>query len=122
MTTDPSGATGAPRRRRPLTALADRRLPWLFLLAAAAYGAFFWSEPIGAGRWSPLGESAIVAGDSESYREFGGGRWASRWAGYPVFLDLVGAFSGSPEAVPRARLLRPVGRSAPARGGGARLG
>ena len=105
MTNDPSGATAAPRRRRPLTALAERRLPWLFLLAAVAYGAVFWSEPIGAGRWSPLGESAIVAGDSESYREFGGGRWASRWAGYPVFLDLVGAFSRSPEAVPRAQLL-----------------
>ncbi len=102
---DPSGAPGGPRRRRPLTALAERRLPWLFLLAAAAYGAVFWSAPIGAGRWSPLGESAIVAGDSESYREFGGGRWASRWAGYPVFLDLVGVFSQSPEAVPRAQLL-----------------
>ena len=105
MTTDPSGAPGAPRRRRPLTVLAERRLPWLFLLAAAAYGAVFWSEPIGAGRWSPLGESAIVAGDSESYRNFGHARWASRWAGYPVFLDLVGAFSQSPEAVPRAQLL-----------------
>ena len=108
MTNDPSGAPGGPRRRRRLTAPVERRLPWLFLLAAAAYGAFFWSEPIGAGRWSPLGESAIVEGDSESYRNFGHARWASRWAGYPVFLDLVGAFSGSPEAVPRAQLLLAV--------------
>lgn len=47
----------------------------------------------------------MVAGDSHSYRDFGLGRWATRWAGYPVFLDLVGRFSDHPEAVLRAQLL-----------------
>lgn len=102
---DPAGTPGAARRRRPSTGLAGRGLPWLFVAAAAAYCAVFWSEPIGPGRWSPLGESAMVAGDSHSYRDFGLGRWATRWAGYPVFLDLVGRLSDHPQAVARVQLL-----------------
>ena len=103
----PPGPDGPPtvRRRRPATGWAERGLPWLFVAAAAAYCAVFWSEPIGPGHWSPLGESAMVAGDSHSYRDFGLGRWATRWAGYPVFLDLVGRFSDHPQAVARVQLL-----------------
>lgn len=84
---------------------AERWLPLLLLLGALGYLAYFWSDPVGPGRWSPLGEESLLAGDSNSYLDFGRERWASRWAGYPVFLDLVGAVFPGTEAVLRVQLV-----------------
>ena len=66
---------------------------------AAAYVAWFWSNPIGGGAWSPLGDDPMH-GDAIGYIRFN----RYRTAGYPVFLDLVAAVFGSVEAAPRVQL------------------
>lgn len=102
--TPPGG--GAPG----LTAADARRAtPWLLLAGALAYIAWFWSDPIGGGAWSPHGPGMIQSGNSASFLEFGAPRWATRWAGYPSFLDAVRRLFGGFAAAPRVQLLLTAG-------------
>ena len=76
-------------------------LPWLLALSAAAYTAWFWSDPIGDGRWfNPFGGD-MLHNDSGAFITFK----AFRAAGYPVFLDLVEAVFGTWRAAPRVQLV-----------------
>lgn len=87
---------------RPLAGggrLLRRGLPPLVLLAAG-YLAYFWSEPVGGGAWSPFGRTMLSA-DSGSYLDPG----AVAGAGYPLFLELVAAVFGGIEAAPRVQLV-----------------
>ena len=102
--TPPGG--GAPG---PTAAAAHRATPWLLLAGALAYVAWFWSDPIGDGAWSPHGPGMIQPGNSTSFVEFGAPRWATRWAGYPSFLDAVRRLSGGLAAAPRVQLLLTAG-------------
>ena len=106
------GPAGGPTDRGPAgpaAARADRAAPWLLLAGAVAYAAWFWSDPIGEGAWSPHGPEMIQPGNSTSFLEFGEPRWATRWAGYPMFLDAAGRLFGGLAAVPRVQLLLAAG-------------
>ena len=93
----------------PAASGADRATPWLLLAGALAYTAWFWSDPIGGGAWSPHGPGMIQPGNSTSFLEFGEPRWATRWAGYPMFLEAAGRLFGGLAAVPRVQLLLAAG-------------
>ena len=67
----------------------DAALPWLLILLAAGYVAYYWSNPVG------------LADDTDSYLNF----TAIRTASYPVFIDLVTAAFGSLNAVAKAQLI-----------------
>ena len=67
----------------------DAALPWLLILLAACYVAYYWSNPVG------------LADDTDSYLNF----TAIRTASYPVFIDLVTAAFGSLNAVAKAQLI-----------------
>ena len=102
MTAGNPGPEGGEPRERPNR--AGGALPrwrwWPLLLPAAAYTAYFWSNPIGAGAWSPFGPG-MLSGDSASYLDPG----PEAGAGYPLFLDFLEAALGGLEAIPRAQLL-----------------
>ena len=90
--------TGRPPRR--LVRLSGETLAFgAPAVMAAAYVAWFWSNPIGGGAWSPFGDDPMY-GDAIGYIHFN----RYRTAGYPVFLDLVAAVFGSVEAAPRVQL------------------
>ena len=93
---------GAPNVNLPARQPAGGKwLPWLLALSAAAYTAWFWSDPIGDGRWfSPFGGDMLHS-DSDPYITFK----APRTAGYPVFLDLAEAVFGTWRAAPRVQLV-----------------
>ena len=99
---NPGAEAGEPREKpnRAGGALPRRRRWWPLLLPAAAYTAYFWSNPIGAGAWSPFGPG-MLSGDSASYLDPG----PEAGAGYPLFLDFLEAALGGLEAIPRAQLL-----------------
>lgn len=99
----------APSGRGAGGAGADRGTPWLLLAGALAYAAWFWSNPIGEGAWSPHGPGMIQPGNSTSFIEFGEPRWATRWAGYPMFLEAARRLFGGLAAVPRVQLLLAAG-------------
>ena len=77
---------------------------WLPAAMAAGYAAWFWSNPIGGGAWSPFGDGPMH-GDSKFLIDF----HRYRTAGYPVFLDAVAAVFGSAEAAPRVQLVLTAG-------------
>lgn len=62
--------------------------PWILVLMAAGYAAASWSTPI------------ILTPDSRGYLEFHDGRTA----GYPVFLEIIVAVSGSAATAANAQL------------------
>lgn len=105
----PGGEPAARRRSGPPASGADRATRWLLFAGALAYTAWFWSNPIGEGAWSPHGPEMIQPGNSTSFLEFGAPRWATRWAGYPVFLDAAARLAGGLAAVPRVQLLLAAG-------------
>lgn len=100
----PARPPDAPKRsgERPLSGRAGplRRGLLPLTLLAGGYLAYFWSEPVGGGAWSPFGRT-MVSADSGSYLEPGAGAGA----GYPLFLELVAAVFGSAEAAPRVQLV-----------------
>ena len=73
---------------------------WLPAAMAAGYAAWFWSNPIGGGAWSPFGDNPMH-GDSKFLIDFN----RYRTAGYPVFLDAVAAVFGSADAAPKVQLV-----------------
>ena len=72
---------------------------WLPAAMAAGYAAWFWSNPIGGGAWSPFGDGPMH-GESESYLRPN----SRRATGYPLFLHSAIFVFGSVEAVPRVQL------------------
>ena len=67
----------------------DAALPWLLILLAACYVAYYWSNPVGL--WP----------DSGGYLKFS----EHRTAGYPIFIRLIEAVFGTVDAVPKAQLI-----------------
>ena len=85
------------------TTLGDKWVPALLLVLALGYVALCWTAPIGHHVWSPLG-ATMLHGDSESFFfESSSSRY--RWAGYPLFLELVEAVFGTVNAAPRVQLV-----------------
>lgn len=72
----------------------------LLITLAACYVAYFWSDPIGANVWSPLGRD-MLSNDSPGYIDFS----PDRTAGYPVFLNLITIVFGSVQAAPKVQLV-----------------
>ena len=85
------------------TVPADKWVPALLVILALGYVGLCWTAPIGPHVWSPLGET-MLHGDSESFFfESPSSRY--RWAGYPLFLELVEAVFGTANAAPRVQLV-----------------
>ena len=67
----------------------DAAIPWLLVLLAVGYVAFYWPNPV------------ELYPDSNGYLTFS----EHRTAGYPVFVMLVKAVFGTVDAVPKAQLV-----------------
>ena len=67
----------------------DAALPWILILLAIGYVAYFWSSPV------------VLWPDSNGYLTFS----EHRTAGYPVFIDLTTTIFGTVEAVPNVQLV-----------------
>ena len=67
----------------------DAALPWLLILLAAGYVAYYWSNPV------------VLWPDSGGYLKFS----EHRTAGYPIFIRLIEATFGTVDAVPKAQLV-----------------
>ena len=67
----------------------DAALPWLLILLAACYIAYYWSNPV------------VLWPDSGGYLKFS----EYRTAGYPIFIRLIEAVFGTVDAVPKAQLI-----------------
>ena len=67
----------------------EAAFPWLLILLAVGYVAYYWSNPV------------ELYPDSNGYLKFS----EVRTAGYPVFIRLITAAFGTVDAVPKAQLL-----------------